>query len=82
LSGYLFQSVAWLVLLAPFTLALGDRAGSPAAAGLVVAAAVWLVSVLLAALLDRRGRAGPAERVLRRLTYGPGVRPVAARPRP
>ena len=71
LSGYLFQSVAWLVLLAPYTLALGDRFGSPTAGALIIATAVWLVTVLLARLLDRRDQAGPAEIVLRRLTYGP-----------
>ncbi|MEH1164332.1 DUF418 domain-containing protein [Micromonospora sp. CPCC 205539] len=70
LSGYLFQSVAWLLLLAPFTLALGDRFGSPTVTGLVIAVVVWLVTVLLARSLDRRHRAGPAEIVLRRLTYG------------
>jgi uncharacterized protein len=71
LSGYLFQSVAWLVLLAPFTLALGDRFGSPTVTGLIIAVVVWLATVLIARLLDRRGRPGPAEIVLRRLTYGP-----------
>ncbi|MFD2357184.1 DUF418 domain-containing protein [Nonomuraea ferruginea] len=71
LSGYLFQSVAWLVLLAPFTLDLGDRLGSPTVTGLIIAVAVWLATVLLARLLDERGRPGPAEFVLRRLTYGP-----------
>ncbi|WP_433126318.1 DUF418 domain-containing protein [Micromonospora sp. CA-240977] len=71
LSGYLFQSVAWLVLLAPFTLALGDRFGSPTVTGLIIAVAVWLATVLMARQLDRRGRPGPAEIVLRRLTYGP-----------
>ncbi len=71
LSGYLFQSVAWLVLLLPFTLDLADRFGSPTVAGVVIAVAVWLVSVLLARLLDTRKRPGPAESVLRRLTYGP-----------
>lgn len=71
LSGYLFQSVAWLVLLAPFTLALADRLGSPTVTGLIIAVAVWLATVLLARLLDERGRPGPAEFVLRRLTYGP-----------
>ncbi|MGW5365124.1 DUF418 domain-containing protein [Actinopolymorpha pittospori] len=71
LSGYLFQSVAWLVLLAPFTLHLGDRFGSPTLTGLIVAATVWLTTVLIARLLDRRQQAGPAETVLRRLTYGP-----------
>ncbi len=71
LSGYLCQAVAWLVLLAPYTLALGDRFGSPTAGALIVAVAVWLATVLLAHLLDRRDQAGPAEIVLRRLTYGP-----------
>ncbi|MGO4417650.1 DUF418 domain-containing protein [Streptomyces sp. MCAF7] len=71
LSGYLFQSVAWLVLLAPFTLALGDRFGSPTVTGLTIAVTVWLMTVLVARLLDKRDQAGPAEIVLRRLTYGP-----------
>ncbi|MEU8333566.1 DUF418 domain-containing protein [Micromonospora sp. NPDC048839] len=71
LSGYLFQSVAWLVLLAPFTLALGDRFGSPTVTGLIIAVAVWLATVLMARQLDRRTRPGPAEIVLRRLTYRP-----------
>ncbi|MEK8107147.1 DUF418 domain-containing protein [Micromonospora sp. M12] len=70
LSGYLFQSAAWLLLLAPFTLALGQRLGSPTIAGVCIAVIVWLVTVLIAGLLDRRGQAGPAEIVLRRLTYG------------
>jgi uncharacterized membrane protein YeiB len=71
LSGYLFQSVAWLVMVLPFTLDLAHRSGSPTVAGVVVAVAVWLVSVLVARLLDTRTRPGPAESVLRRLTYGP-----------
>jgi len=71
LSGYLFQSVAWLVLLAPFTLALGERFASPTVSGLVIAVVVWLVTVLIARLLDKRRQPGPAEVVLRRLTYGP-----------
>ncbi|HEX5594692.1 MAG TPA: DUF418 domain-containing protein [Micromonosporaceae bacterium] len=71
LSGYLFQSVAWLVLLAPFTLALGDRFNKPTVTGLIIAVAVWLATVLIARVLDKRKQAGPAEIVLRRLTYGP-----------
>jgi uncharacterized membrane protein YeiB len=63
LSGYLFQSVAWLVLLLPFTLDLADRFGSPTTTGLVTAIAVWLVSVLLAHRLDARRKPGPAEPV-------------------
>ncbi|WP_410819644.1 DUF418 domain-containing protein [Micromonospora sp. 050-3] len=71
LSGYLFQSVAWLVLLAPFTLALGDRFGNPTVTGLIIAVTVWLATVLIARRLDKRKQPGPAEIVLRRLTYGP-----------
>lgn len=71
LSGYLFQSVAWLLLLAPFTLALGQRLGSPTVSGVLIAVTIWLATVLIARLLDKCGQAGPAEIVLRRLTYGP-----------
>jgi uncharacterized membrane protein YeiB len=69
LSGYLFQSAAWLVLLAPFALDLARRSPSPLLTGIAVATGVWLVSLWAA---DRLGdRPGPAEKVLRRLTYGP-----------
>nr|WP_244994670.1 DUF418 domain-containing protein [Actinomadura coerulea] len=74
LSGYLFQSVAWIVLLAPYTLDLAHRSGSPTAVGLVISVVVWFGSVLLARLLDGSDQPGPAERVLRRLTYGPRTR--------
>ena len=70
LSGYLFQSLAWLLLLPPYTLALGRRGPSPLLTAVAVASAVWLASLAGAAALERRARAGPAERVLRRLTYG------------
>ena len=69
LSGYLFQSVAWLVLLLPFTLHLGARFGSPTFTAAAVATLVWVVSLVGARALDRRGRRGPAETVLRALTY-------------
>jgi uncharacterized protein len=65
LSGYLFQSVAWLVLLAPYTMNL--RLGSPLWTGLAVAFLVWLASVAGAVALG--DRPGPAEKLLRRLTY-------------
>ncbi|MEU0060144.1 DUF418 domain-containing protein [Streptomyces sp. NPDC006334] len=74
LSGYLFQSAAWLVLLLPFTLDLAGRYADPTAAVLVIAVAVWLGTVLIALRLDDRDRPGPAETVLRRLTYGPSPR--------
>jgi uncharacterized membrane protein YeiB len=71
LSGYLFQSLAWTVLLMPYSLALAAGSVSPLLVGLLVAVLVWSISVLGAVALDRRGRTGPAEWVLRRLTYGP-----------
>ncbi|WP_410643272.1 DUF418 domain-containing protein [Amycolatopsis sp. lyj-346] len=67
LSCYLFQSVVFVALLMPYTLGLGATLGTAEAA--VVALGTWLVSVLLAALLRRTGRRGPAEALLRRLTY-------------
>jgi uncharacterized protein len=70
LSGYLFQSVVFVVLLMPFTMGLGGRLGTAGVAA--VALATWLVSVLLAGLLHRLGRRGPAEVLLRRLTYRAG----------
>jgi uncharacterized protein len=70
LSGYLCQSVAWMLVLAPFTLALGTRFRSPMLTGLAIALLVWLATVVAASYLDRRGRPGPAEAVLRRITYG------------
>ena len=81
LSGYLFQSAAWLALLAPFGLAWGRGSARPLLAALAVACAVWTVSLAASWWLARAGRRGPAESLLRRLVYGPGrgVGPSAAR---
>lgn len=70
LSGYLFQSLAWLLLLSPYTLALAQRWPSPLLTGLAVAAPAWLASLAAAVALERRSLPGPAEYVLRRLAYG------------
>jgi uncharacterized protein len=70
LTGYLFQSVVWLVLATPFTFALDERVDSPLLASGACALAVWLVSVVAAELMRRGGRRGPAETLLRRLVYG------------
>ncbi len=69
LSGYLFQSVAFLILLPPFTLGLMPRLG--VATGSLLAVAVWAISLVGAWVLERAGRQGPAEALHRRLTYGP-----------
>ena len=68
LSGYLFQSVSWMVLLAPFTLDL-NLFGSTAYTAALVAIGVWIVSVAGAYAMSRRSYRGPAETLLRRLVY-------------
>ncbi|WP_257007769.1 DUF418 domain-containing protein [Brachybacterium alimentarium] len=65
LSAYVGQSLVAHALFPPYTLDLGARLGSAGAAALMVA--TWLVMILLAQALRRRGRRGPLEVVLRRL---------------
>ncbi|MFF0340747.1 DUF418 domain-containing protein [Kribbella sp. NPDC004875] len=67
LSGYLFQSVAWTLLLTPFMLNL--RLSSTAYTAALVAIGVWIISVLGAYAMSRRSYRGPAETLLRRLVY-------------
>src|SRR5690606_19634247 len=74
LSSYLLQSVLFAPGLAAWGLGLGATLTPLAAAGLAVA--VWLVTAIVALILDLRGKRGPAEALLRRLAYG--RRPVAA----
>ncbi|TCO51819.1 putative membrane protein YeiB [Kribbella antiqua] len=67
LSGYLFQSVCWMALLAPFTLDL--RFGSTAYTAALIAIGVWVTSVAGAYAMAKRSYRGPAETLLRRLVY-------------
>jgi uncharacterized membrane protein YeiB len=67
LTCYLLQSVVFVALFAPFTLGLGGRFGDAGASA--VAIGTWLTTVLLAELMRRAGWRGPAEELLRRLTY-------------
>jgi uncharacterized membrane protein YeiB len=69
LSGYLFQSVAWLLLLSPYTLALATRFESPMLTSVITAMLVWFASLLWAGFLDRSSSPGPAEAILRRMIY-------------
>ncbi|WP_329108926.1 DUF418 domain-containing protein [Micromonospora sp. NBC_01699] len=69
LTCYLLQSVAFVALFAPYAGGLGGRLGDAGASA--VAAITWLATVLLADLMRRKAWPGPAERLLRRLTYGP-----------
>lgn len=69
LTCYLLQSVLLVPLLSPWALGLGERTGTATVSA--VAVAVWAATVLVAVVLDRTGRRGPAEVLLRRLVYGP-----------
>ncbi|MGA4670602.1 DUF418 domain-containing protein [Propionibacteriaceae bacterium Y1923] len=77
LSSYLWQSLLLAPLLSAWGFALGDDIGTWQA--MLLATAVWLASVVICDQLARRGRRGPAEVVLRKITYG---KPVAAVPPP
>ncbi|QCX77363.1 hypothetical protein C9F11_18555 [Streptomyces sp. YIM 121038] len=79
MSCYLTHSLLFAPLLAAWGLGLGAHLSSATMA--LVATAVWLVTVAGAYALERAGRRGPAEALLRRLAYGArtaGARPEAA----
>lgn len=67
MSFYLFQSVVFVAVFAPFAFGLEDALGLTGATA--VAAATWLVSLVIADVMRRGGYRGPAENLLRRLTY-------------
>lgn len=67
LSGYLAQSLVFAPLLAAWGLGLGAYLSSWSAA--LVALATWMATVAGAMLMDRAGVRGPAETLLRTLTY-------------
>lgn len=68
LSGYLFQSMAFVVIFPSFALGFGGRAGPTVC--FLIALTVWAVSLILAVILERFGRVGPGEWLTRRITYG------------
>ncbi|MER7662704.1 DUF418 domain-containing protein [Streptomyces sp. NPDC096193] len=81
LSCYLAHSLVFAPVLAAWGLGLGEHLTS--ATMLLFATGVWLLTVAGAYALERAGRRGPAEAVLRRLMYGgDGRRRREARHRP
>jgi uncharacterized membrane protein YeiB len=68
MTCYLLQSVVFVVVLAAYGGGLGNRLGLVEIAALAVV--TWALTVLLADVMSRRGYRGPAEVLLRRLTYG------------
>jgi len=68
LTSYLLQSVIMAPLLTAWGFGLGEDLGYLGAFG--YAFGTWLVTVVIALALDKAGKRGPFEVVLRRLTYG------------
>jgi uncharacterized protein len=74
MTCYLLQSVVFVAVLAAYGGGLGNRLGLIEIA--ILATVTWLLTVLLADAMSRRGHRGPAEILLRQLTYGvPGTAP-------
>lgn len=72
LSGYLGQSIIMAPLLSAWGLRVGEGLGY--ASAYAIAVGVWLATLGIATWLDRTGRRGPFEIVLRRLTYRRSVK--------
>lgn len=68
LTAYLLQSVIMAPVLEMWGLGLGEHLSTAGAYAFAIG--TWLVILGLMVLLDRAGRRGPFEVLLRRLTYG------------
>lgn len=68
MSGYLAQSVLFVVIALPFTLNIGSELG--AFGQLIVVTVVWLLTLVGAWVLELRGLPGPFEALHRQLSYG------------
>ncbi|BAU96246.1 hypothetical protein N24_1984 [Corynebacterium suranareeae] len=68
MSGYVGQSILFLIFAQTFTLGIGQGGGILAGAG--VAICVWLVTLLAAYGLEVAGKRGPFEAVHRYMAYG------------
>jgi uncharacterized protein len=67
MTCYLAQSAVWFVVFTPYLLDLSDQLSVTST--VLVAAAVWLGSVVLADWMGTVGRRGPFETLVRRMTY-------------
>lgn len=68
MSGYILQSVLFVLITQPFTLHTGPTAGILGQMG--IALGVWFLTLMWALVWDLLGWPGPVERVHRRLAYG------------
>lgn len=68
MTCYLAQSVVWSVVFTPYLLDLSATLSVAATALLSIM--TWVATVALASWMDRTGRRGPFEVLMRRVTYG------------
>ena len=68
MSGYLAQSFLFIALVMPFGVGWGVEASI--SGKLLVGFVVWLITLLLAMVLERAGVPGPFEQLHRRASYG------------
>lgn len=74
MSGYMLQSLLFLLLTQSFTLGWGRGADIPTQMG--IALGIWGVTLLWAWVWDLLGWPGPVEQLHRRLSYGRAGRPA------
>jgi uncharacterized membrane protein YeiB len=67
MTCYLLQSAVWATVFTPYLLDLAGTLSVTATASLAIA--TWVTSVVMADALARRGRRGPFEVLVRRVTY-------------
>ena len=79
LTFYLLHSVLVAVILHPELIGVGAHVGPFGA--VAVAAGVWVLGLLAASALERAGRPGPLDALMRRLVDGPPRRGTATAPR-
>lgn len=68
LSGYVSHSVVMTPVLSAWGLGLGAHLTNASMA--LFAVGLWLLTVVAASVMERYGRRGPLEVLLRRLSYG------------
>ena len=68
MSGYLAQTIFFILLVYPFSLGIGQDWTISGKLGL--SACVWLATVVLATVLEAAGKQGPFEWAHRHVSYG------------
>ncbi|MFC3796625.1 DUF418 domain-containing protein [Corynebacterium tuscaniense] len=68
MSGYIMQSILFIVTVMPFGLGLGLEDG--VAMKLLIATGIWAVTLILATILEATNTQGPFEWAHRHLSYG------------